>query len=275
VEECARVCYEAFRGISEQHRFPPDFPSLEFAEGVMMSLVGSASVFGVVAERDGRILGSNFVDERDEVRGIGPIAVDPVEQGSGIGRALMNAVIERTRDAESVRLLQDSFNTGSLPLYASLGFDIKEPVVVMRGRPKSTPRDAVEVKLLESADVDECSSLHRRVHGIERVNALRDALQLFSPVVARRDGQVVAYASSLFAWPVAHGVAETFEDMRSLIARAATFLSDPFSLIVPIRQAELFRWCVEEGFRVIKPMNLMVRGAYQEPRGTWFPSVLY
>jgi hypothetical protein len=30
-----------------------------------------------------------------------------------------------------------------------------------------------------------------------------------------------------------------------------------------------------EGFRAIKPMSLMVIGEYQEPRGRYFPSVLY
>jgi hypothetical protein len=25
----------------------------------------------------------------------------------------------------------------------------------------------------------------------------------------------------------------------------------------------------------VKPMNLMALGEYQEPRGSWFPSVLY
>jgi len=29
------------------------------------------------------------------------------------------------------------------------------------------------------------------------------------------------------------------------------------------------------GMRVVKPMTLMAMGQYQEPRGCWFPSVLY
>ena len=40
-------------------------------------------------------------------------------------------------------------------------------------------------------------------------------------------------------------------------------------------QSGLFRWTLEQGLGVVKPMNVMARGGYQEPRGSWFPSVLY
>src|SRR3546814_10304417 len=44
------------------------------------SWIPHPSVWGVVAEKDGRIVGSNFLDERDPIRGIGPISVDPESQ---------------------------------------------------------------------------------------------------------------------------------------------------------------------------------------------------
>ena len=40
-------------------------------------------------------------------------------------------------------------------------------------------------------------------------------------------------------------------------------------------RAGLLRWCLEEGLRLQKPMNLMAVGDYREPRGSWFPSVVY
>ena len=40
-DECARIVYEAFGGLHDYHRFPRDFPSLEFAEGLMEAFVGS------------------------------------------------------------------------------------------------------------------------------------------------------------------------------------------------------------------------------------------
>ena len=31
VQECARICHEAFGQIDDYHRFPRDFPTVEFA----------------------------------------------------------------------------------------------------------------------------------------------------------------------------------------------------------------------------------------------------
>jgi GNAT superfamily N-acetyltransferase len=274
VKECARICFEAFGGIDDYHRFPPDFPSLEFAEGLIEAFVGSPVNWGVVAETAGRIVGSNFLLESDPIRGVGPISVDADHQGRGVGRKLMEAVIERGKGAPGIRLLQDSFNMLSLSLYASLGFEEREPVVVMSGKPTSGPVEGIEVRPLTEDDLDECERLCTTVHGFERTNELRGAMHAWAPFVALRDGRVSAYASTLTFWPMAHGVAETDEDMQALLRGAAAASDDPLSALVPLRSA-LFHWCLSEGLRSLKPMNLMTLGSYQEPRGSWFSSVLY
>jgi predicted N-acetyltransferase YhbS len=273
-EECARICFEAFGRIHDHHRFPRDFPVPEAAAGMMSMVIGNPSFWGVVAERDGRIVGSNFLDERDPIRGVGPITIDPEYQDGGVGRKLMEAVLERGDGAPGIRLLQDGFHMRSLALYSSLGLDVKEPVAVASGKPRSKPVDGLEVRPLEEDDLDECEALCKKVHGFERTNALRDAIDAFAPFVAVRDGRIAAYASTLTFWPMGHGVAEGEEDMRALLLGAATEVAEPLSLLVPIR-AGLFRWCLAEGFKFVKPMNLMALGEYQEPRGSWFPSVLY
>ena len=73
---CGKICYEAFRTISESHNFPPDFPSAEAAIGLMAMMMARQDVYSVVAESEGRILGSNFLWE-DSIAGLGPITVDP------------------------------------------------------------------------------------------------------------------------------------------------------------------------------------------------------
>jgi GNAT superfamily N-acetyltransferase len=274
VKECARICFEAFGGIHDYHRFPRDFPSLEFAEGLMEAFVGSPFSWGVVAEADGRVVGSNFLLESDPIRGVGPISVDPDHQGRGVGRKLMEAVIERGHGAPGTRLLQDSFNLQSLSLYASLGFEEREPVVVMSGKPTTGSVEGIEVRSLREADLDECEALCKKVHGFERTNELRGAMQAFAPFAALRDGRVVAYATTLTFWPMAHGVAETDRDMQALLCGVAAAVDDPLAILVPLRSV-LFHWCLAEGLRSLKPMNLMTLGSYQEPQGSWFSSVLY
>ena len=275
-EACARILFEAFAGIHDRHRFPRDFPSLEVARGLVADFIAHPGIWAVVAEQDGRIVGSNFLDERGPIGGIGPITVDPAVQARGVGRLLMEAVIERGARGAGVRLLQDAFNTASLALYASLGFEVREPVVVVGGRPTTLAPADVVVRPLAEADVPECERLHVAVHGFERTRELRDALAApgLDPVVALRDGRVIAYATTLTFFPAAHAVAESQEAMAALIAGALAADEHPASFLLPTRQTELFRWCLEAGLRVVKPMVYMTIGEYREPAGAWVPSVL-
>lgn len=276
-DAAARIVYEAFAGIHDHHRFPRDFPTLEAATDLVGSFISHPLIWGVVAEREGRILGSNFLDERGPVRGVGPITVDPEAQTAGVGRRLMQAVIERGTDAAGIRLLQDSFNTQSLALYASLGFEVAEPVVVMSGGPRAMRPDDVEVRPLVHGDLEAAEQLCRSVHGFERTNELRDALETprLQPLAAIRDGRLVAYATTLSFFPAAYAVAERQEDMAALIAGALATSDAPASFLLPTRQHELLRWCLQEGLRIVKPMTYMVLGEHHQPRGAWIPSVLY
>jgi predicted N-acetyltransferase YhbS len=273
-EECARICFEAFGGLHDHHRFPRDFPALEAASGVISVFIGHPSIWGVVAEHNGRVVGSNFLDERGPIRGVGPITIDLQHQNTGTGRRLMEAVMERGRGAAGVRLLQDAFHMRSLSLYASLGFDVKEPVVVISGKPRSEPVGGGEVRPITEDDLEHCEALCKKVHGFERTNELRDAMQAFAPYVAIREGRITAYASNVTFWPMAHGVAESDEDMKALLLGAAAAVEEPIAFLLPIRSG-LFRWCLAEGLRLVKPMNLMAVGEYHEPSGSWFPNVLY
>jgi predicted N-acetyltransferase YhbS len=276
-EVVSRILYDAFAGIHDHHRFPRDFPTLEAAAGLVGAFIAHPAIWGVVAERDGRIVGSNFVDERGSVRGVGPITVDPDLQESGVGRRLMQTVIDRSTGAEGIRLLQDAFNTGSMALYASLGFDITDPVAVVGGRPEAPPSAGYEVRPLTSEDLPAAAALSLRVHGYERTAELADALasRPGESFAAIRDGRLAAYATTLTFFPAAHAVAESEEAMAAVIAGALAATDAPASFLLPTRQHELFRWALDAGLRVVKPMNYMVAGHHREPAGAWIPSVLY
>jgi GNAT superfamily N-acetyltransferase len=275
-EACGRICYEGFKALNERHGFPPNYPSVEAATGRVRAFLEHPAVFGVVAaERGGRVLGFNFLSERDPIRAVGPIVVDPAAQGRGIGRQLMAAVLERAADAPGVRLAQEAFNLGSLALYAGLGFEAKEPLVVLAGRPSHALSAGWDVRPLQEEDLAVCAALYERVHGHSRANELREAMGRGLAWVASREGRVVAYAAAVTVWLANHGVAETEEDMAALLAGAGCSAEEPLALLLPIRQAGLFHWCLEAGLRPVKPMVLMSRGEYRAPRGAWFPSILY
>lgn len=273
-EPAGRIAYEAFRRINAAHGFRPDFPDPQTAIGLLAALIDDPSVFGVVAEADGRVIGSNFLLERDPVRGVGPITVDPAAQGAGIGRRLMQAVLDRAGPGTRVRLVQAAFNARSLALYTTLGFAAKEPLMLIEGRPDAPLPAGVHVRPMTADDVPAVAALCTAVHGFARAGEIRAALQTFTPQVVERGGRITAYLTAPVLWQVNHGVAETEADMRALLAGAATS-GRPLSLLLPIRQASLFRWCLDAGMRVVMPMTLMALGDYQEPAGSWFPSVFY
>ena len=131
------------------------------------------------------------------------------------------------------------------------------------------------VRPLAADDIGACARLCAAVHDVERTAELRDALQAFTPFAVERGGRTTGYLTAPSFWLANHGVAETLGDMQALIAGAAAASTEPVSFLLPVRQASLFRWCLAEGMRVVKPMTLMAMGGYREPRGVWFPSVFY
>ncbi|HLZ69067.1 MAG TPA: GNAT family N-acetyltransferase [Dehalococcoidia bacterium] len=273
VDEAGRIIYAAFKGIAEQHNFPTDFPTPESAVRSARFSIAHEQCYGVVAEAEGHLLGSAYAHERDPIVGVGPVSVDPRAQAGGVGKALMRALLEHTAGAAGVRLVQDAFNTTSMPLYASLGFEAREPLVLVSGTPKAEPTADIEVRPMTEADLDTCGALCERVHGFPRTGELRDGLGRFAPAVAVRGGRIVAYSSGLSMR--GHGVAESDEAMQALISDAAAFAPEQPALLLPIRQASFFRWALAAGMRVVKPCTLMTIGAYQEPAGCYFPSILY
>jgi hypothetical protein len=69
--ECGRICFEAFKSIADRHNFPQSFPSPDASSRVMSFLLAHPDFYSTVAELDGRIIGSNFLDERVRSPGLG------------------------------------------------------------------------------------------------------------------------------------------------------------------------------------------------------------
>src|SRR5688572_11887906 len=178
--ECGRIFFDAFTAISKQHNFPPDFPSADVSTGLMNAMLGRSDVFSVIAERDGRIVGSNFLWEGNgSIAGVGPITVDPNGgQNSGVGKSMMIAVIERARQQKfpGVRLVQAAFHSRSLSLYAKLGFNIVEPLACMQGRPNGAKVADRIVRPATNADIEACNTLCWAVHGHSRGGEVREAV---------------------------------------------------------------------------------------------------
>jgi GNAT superfamily N-acetyltransferase len=272
VVACGKICFDAFTQINERHRFPPELPTLEIACGVLGMMFSHPHFHCIVAERHGRIVGSNCLDERAVIAGLGPITVAPGEQDGRIGRALMLALLERARERRfaGIRLVQSTFHNRSLALYAKLGFDAREPMSVMQGRPIGRVPEGTDVRDAVEDDVQSCARLCMEAHGYERSSELRDGISQGSARVVERGGRVTGYTTALAYG--GHSVGESNEDLQALIGAAEAFEGPGF--IVPTRNASLFRWCLVNGLRVVQPMTLMSIGLYNDPASAYLPSVL-
>ena len=272
-EVCGRICYEAFDSLATRHNFPSDFPAPERPIGVLSTMFSHPRFFCVVAELNGKVIGSNCLDERTPIAGVGPISIDPAEQNRAAGRQLMQAVMARAAERKfaGIRLVQAAYHNRSLSLYAKLGFVVREPLACMKGPAIQQTLAGYRVRAAQTEDLAACNDLCLRVHGHDRGGELNDAIQQGTAVVAESEGRVRAYASGVGFF--GHAVGESNEDLQALIAGASE-LQGP-GILVPTRNAGLFRWCLENGLRVVQPLTLMTIGLYNEPTGAYLPSILF
>ena len=271
--ECGRICYEAFRAIAEAHGFPPDFPSPKVAAMRLGALLSMAGTRGIVAERavDSAVVGSVFVHDRWPIASIGPITVDPADQNRGVGRLLMQDVMAwaEGRGFPSVRLVQAAYHNRSLSLYATLGFDAVEPLSAMQGPPIQRGVAARRVRAATEADIAVCNDLCSRAHGFARGFEIERAVESGSALMVERDGRPVGYSTGVGFWQ--HTVADSNDDLVALIDAAKAF--DGPGFLLPTRNGDVLRWCLDHGLRIVMPMTLMSTGWYQEPAGAYLPSI--
>lgn len=272
-DRCGTICWAAFQHIGDRHNFPPDVPSAEVGIKVVGRMLRHPRFYSVVAELDGQIVGSNFADERSTIVGIGPITVAPAVQDRSIGRQLLVDALERqvARGTAGTRLVQSTYHTRSHCLYTQAGFETRELLSVMQGSPPAVRLPGHAVRAARRDDLAACNRLCFTVHGHDRGGELAEAIDEGAAMVVERHGRITGYATRI-GW-TGHAVAESNDDLKTLIAAAPAYPGLGF--LVPARNGELLRWCLDHGLRLVVLATLMTVGLYNEPRGAWLPSILY
>ena len=273
------LVYEAFRDIAERHNFEPAFSTPQFAQVIVRLLVQTEGWESYLLTDGGRPLACNFGDERDEVVGVGPVAVAVDQQGNGFGRQVMEALLKRADEAgfRSVRLVQVAYNCQSFSLYHNLGFEVKDMLANIRGRLPAgeSPRD--RVREYTPADLDACDALHRDVLGIGRRHDIELMSGFAPPLVVERDGQIAGYVTRFPGQEtfLTHAAARDERALRDLIVGAAKATPGELHLLMPTAHAETLRWLMGSGFQLLELSDYMVYGEYQQPMGAWLPSPFY
>jgi predicted N-acetyltransferase YhbS len=282
-DNVGKIIFEAFSTLAEKHGFLPDFPSVDVGRAAASSFLSDPRFYSVVAEdssgdNKGVVVGSNFLDERSNiVAGVGPLTIDPKYQNKGVGRQLMINVIERAKNKNipAIRLLQASYHNRSLALYTSLGFEVREPISNMQGKPIREVIPGRSVRTATESDVDSCNAICKAIHGHDRNGELRDSIKQGSAKVVLHGDKITGYTTGLAYFN--HSVGLTNDDLKALISSANND-DDRYGgpgILIPTRNTQLFRWCLDNGLRLVQQLILMTIGLYNEPRGSYMPSILY
>jgi GNAT superfamily N-acetyltransferase len=276
VEDARRlgdIFFDALGAIAQRHSFPVEFPSREYARTAVTDMVGDDRFFGIVAERDRRVAGCAFLDERGVIVGVGPVVVDPSAQDAGIGRLMTEEALrrERTRGAAGVRLIQATYHVRSMGLYAKLGFEAREPLSVVHGTPRRVKVPGVSVRAATERDLDACGHVCVQVHGHDRKQELLAAIAADTARVVERSDRISGYTTDLGY--EGHAVGEGNDDIIALISSTDAFSG--LGIRIPSTNSGLLRWCLQNGLKIAQQSILMTVGLYNDPQGAWIPSDRY
>ena len=275
---CGKIGYEAHKTVSSTHGYPSEQLSEEFGIGLIKSLLDNPNSWGVLAERQGKILGSIFLHKfpPSPVAAIGPLTVHPSVEGGGVGRMLMDAALTEAHKQhyDQIRLVQSPSHIRSFVLYTKCGFILREALFLMRGQPLKNriSTDGSNVYLLSDDNgISACNELCKLVHGFSREMELHQAKDQGVAIIIKKEGIVSGYAAGVGI--LNHAVAKSNRELKTLIANASAILGPGF--FVPARNYDLIRWLLENGFQIGWPANLMTIGPYQDPLMPFLPSLAY
>lgn len=226
---------------------------------------------GVVGVRDGRIVASALCWPYGESHAtLGLIIVAPEEQGAGIGKRLMQAVLAQAGE----RSLMLNATVAGAPLYERYGFRRLGDVRQQHGHvlAVAAPELAANERLraCSPADLAVIGQLDREASGLERGPALAALLRCGDCVVLERDGLAVGF-SMLRAFGrggvVGPVVAASEADARILIACWLHGREGRFMRIDLPAGSPLGAWLERCGLAPAGDVTTMVRGEVPSATG--------
>ncbi len=219
---------------------------------------------GIVAERDGEVIGTILGWPYGPAAAtLGMVIVAETARGGGVGRKLMDAMIERLGE----RAIQLNATPDGLRLYKSLGFEPVGSLHQHQGTAFSAPiarlRPEERVRPLGASDIAAVAALDGRANGLERAELLAKISEHAQGVVLDRGGEVTGFA--LFrrfgrGYVVGPVVARDRDGARTLIAHWLGSNSGKFIRIDVPGDCGLIDWLQDLGLTGVDRVVTMVRG---------------
>ena len=218
----------------------------------------------VACDADGRVLGTAiWWPYGEQFATVGLVVVDRHQQGKGIGRKLMNAVME---DA-GARSLQLTSTRAGRRLYEQCGFQERGAICQHQGMPitATLPREAgtAILRAVTSADLSTIAQWDADAFGTDRTPVIAAVLESGEGVLAARHGRIAGYA---LARPAGRGttigpvVAEDEKLAIEMIARMLERRTGIMRLDIPADATVLGGWLESGGIARVDDAAVMIRG---------------
>mmetsp|Transcript_33449 Transcript_33449/g.54253 ORF Transcript_33449/g.54253 Transcript_33449/m.54253 type:complete len:309 (-) Transcript_33449:112-1038(-) len=269
VDVLSSIMFEAIDGVDQSHGLPHDI-TLDDARHSITSLIeqlGTVCVGYIAETEQGKIVGSAFVNCIDGVAYVGPVTVHPTYQGYGVGRKLMQALMDHDSVSHhtSVCLTQEAHNISSFSLYASFGFIHRDTTLRLTGKLLSPYRmEGIEIRPMGPEDIEQCFKLQEACNGTSRRHGIAEAAAAGDGQVAydQRTGDILGFVTS--ADVLGYYVARGEGVMKCLIG--GYFGRQILVYCSQRLYPNLFKWLREEHrFKVDRISNTMVKGFYRDP----------
>jgi GNAT superfamily N-acetyltransferase len=276
VERAGDVNFVAFHDVALRHGMSPTVTTPADCRSYVRHLLSFEPLGGIVAEDGGEIVGMAWVHPRGSVATIGPVAVDPVAQGRGIGRALLARCIEAAGSrTPQVRLVHESYNTTALGLYLREGFRVVAPLLefdLAACQRVDVPPAAAGVRVREAIAGDRTRLVDRdaRGFGAQRPQSVDLYLRRGRAIVAERGSTLAGYAFGIGFRGLGYlgsAAADDVELLVVLLAMLAADMAPRFALrvLMPATDRRLVDGMLGVGFRVFRACQYLVRGGGTAP----------
>lgn len=277
VERAADVAFVAYDRAAVAHGMPPAVGTPDDCRRGLKQLLALDPLGGFVAEEDGRLVGVGWVHPRGPVATVGPLAIHPDAQGRGVGRRLLERLLEAAGPGvPQVRAVSDSFNTVALGLNLRLGFRIVAPLLLMElpagaRSPAMAAPGGLVVRPATAADAAHVVQRDARAFGAPRAQSVDGYLARGRVLIAERGAMLAGYALGLVADRVAHLGAASADDADVVLVLLATLAGELAApgvgvrVLVPATDRRLLGGLADFGFRVRLACQYLVRGGGTAP----------
>lgn len=227
---------------------------------------------GFVAQENGTVIGTGLCWKFGNAHSsLGSIIVSPERQGKGVGRELMNLVLEELGE----RSILLSATPAGQPLYEKLGFVPTGTIVQHQGTMQPTAPIALaageRIRPVAAGDLQALAALATRALGMPRDEVMAKLLNVAEGVLIERNGEAVGF-STIRRFGRGHVigpvVAPDTERAKALIAHWTEAYAGSFVRVDVTGESGLSAWMESLGLALIEPGVSMARGQVPASDGT-------